>query len=95
MNRVKTLDRVDDDPESVVPHLAFVGVPVERDPVIKRGACGPITPVYCRDPGGSLIEIARSRRDQGLFRRLCRFLFDRVGEFAHETDQIVDVPLLP
>lgn len=48
----------DDDPESVVRHLALVGVPVELGPVIKRGARGPIASVYCRDPDGSLIEIA-------------------------------------
>jgi catechol 2,3-dioxygenase-like lactoylglutathione lyase family enzyme len=39
-------------------HLQRCGVAVELGPVAKDGALGPITSVYCRDPDGSLIEIA-------------------------------------
>jgi catechol 2,3-dioxygenase-like lactoylglutathione lyase family enzyme len=45
-------------PERVVAHLEACGVAVEGGPVRKRGALGPIRSVYCRDPDGSLIEIA-------------------------------------
>lgn len=42
--------------ESAMAHLAAHGVPVERGPVERRGAAGPGTSVYVRDPDGSLIE---------------------------------------
>lgn len=45
-------------PEEVVAHLAACGVAVEAGPGPRSGARGPITSVYCRDPDGSLIEIA-------------------------------------
>lgn len=37
-------------------HLARLGVPVEAGPVPRRGARGPGTSVYFRDPDGSLLE---------------------------------------
>jgi len=49
---------VDSPPEDVARHLADCGVAIEQRPVEKRGARGPITSIYCRDPDGSLIEIA-------------------------------------
>jgi catechol 2,3-dioxygenase-like lactoylglutathione lyase family enzyme len=45
-------------PENVVAHLNACDVPVELGPVMRRGARGDMTSVYCRDPDGSLIEIA-------------------------------------
>ncbi len=45
-------------PEDVIAHLTACGVAVEVGPVKKSGARGPINSVYCRDPDGSLIEIA-------------------------------------
>jgi len=42
----------------VIDHLAACGVPVEEGPVKKQGAVGTLMSVYCRDPDGSLIEIA-------------------------------------
>jgi len=33
-------------------------VPIEEGPVRKQGARGVLRSVYCRDPDGSLIEIA-------------------------------------
>ena len=45
-------------PEQVVAHLAANGVAIEEGPVTKQGARGALRSVYCRDPDGSLIEIA-------------------------------------
>jgi catechol 2,3-dioxygenase-like lactoylglutathione lyase family enzyme len=45
-------------PVRVVAHLNSCGVAVEEGPVRRQGALGPIHSVYCRDPDGSLIEIA-------------------------------------
>jgi catechol 2,3-dioxygenase-like lactoylglutathione lyase family enzyme len=45
--------------EDVIGHLGECGVPVEVGPVARRGARGEMTSVYCRDPDGNLIEIAR------------------------------------
>ncbi|MBN9599142.1 MAG: VOC family protein [Afipia sp.] len=45
-------------PQQVIDHLAACGVPVEEGPVKKQGAVGTLMSVYCRDPDGSLIEIA-------------------------------------
>ncbi len=45
-------------PQQVVDHLEACGVAVIEGPVDKRGARGTIVSVYCRDPDGSLIEIA-------------------------------------
>jgi catechol 2,3-dioxygenase-like lactoylglutathione lyase family enzyme len=46
------------EPAQVVAHLAACGVAVEQGPVPKQGARGTLRSVYCRDPDGSLIEIA-------------------------------------
>ena len=56
---------VDEIPERVVAHLAASGVTVELGPATKRGALGPITSVYCRDPDGNLVEIASYPADAG------------------------------
>ena len=45
-------------PADVVAHLSAHGVAIEEGPVAKRGARGTLRSVYCRDPDGSLIEIA-------------------------------------
>lgn len=45
-------------PSEVVAHLKACGVPIEEGPVKRRGAQGTMTSVYCRDPDGSLIEVA-------------------------------------
>lgn len=44
--------------QDVVAHLHECGVTIEKGPVAKLGALGPITSVYCRDPDRNLIEIA-------------------------------------
>ena len=45
-------------PQQVVDHLKGCGVAIIEGPIEKRGAMGKIMSVYCRDPDGSLIEIA-------------------------------------
>jgi catechol 2,3-dioxygenase-like lactoylglutathione lyase family enzyme len=50
-------------PEDVVAHLKACGVAIEVGPVKRLGARGPMMSVYCRDPDGSLIEIATYGRD--------------------------------
>jgi catechol 2,3-dioxygenase-like lactoylglutathione lyase family enzyme len=45
-------------PEEVVRHLEAQGVAIVAGPGPRRGAQGPLTSVYCRDPDGALIEIA-------------------------------------
>jgi catechol 2,3-dioxygenase-like lactoylglutathione lyase family enzyme len=45
-------------PEAVMAHLKACGVDVEQGPVSRHGARGLLRSVYCRDPDGSLIEIA-------------------------------------
>ena len=42
----------------MIAHLRACGVEIAEGPVRKQGALGPMTSVYCRDPDGSLIEIA-------------------------------------
>lgn len=44
--------------KDVIAHLHECGVTIEKGPVPKAGALGPITSVYCRDPDENLIEIA-------------------------------------
>jgi catechol 2,3-dioxygenase-like lactoylglutathione lyase family enzyme len=45
-------------PDAVIAHLTACGVAIEEGPVRKSGARGTLMSVYCRDPDGSLIEIA-------------------------------------
>lgn len=45
-------------PDDVIGHLAECGVDVVAGPGPRSGARGTIISVYCRDPDGSLIEIA-------------------------------------
>lgn len=49
---------VETDAQSIVDHLTSCDVAIEVGPVARDGARGPMTSVYCRDPDGSLIEIA-------------------------------------
>ena len=44
--------------EDIVDHLHGCGVAIVEGPVARTGALGPMRSVYCRDPDGSLIEIA-------------------------------------
>jgi catechol 2,3-dioxygenase-like lactoylglutathione lyase family enzyme len=48
----------DSTPDEVVQHLRAQGVAIVTGPGSRRGAQGTLTSVYCRDPDGSLIEIA-------------------------------------
>jgi catechol 2,3-dioxygenase-like lactoylglutathione lyase family enzyme len=45
-------------PDAVVQHLRAQGVAIVIGPGPRRGAQGTLMSVYCRDPDGSLIEIA-------------------------------------
>jgi catechol 2,3-dioxygenase-like lactoylglutathione lyase family enzyme len=45
-------------PDQVVQHLRSQGVAIETGPGPRQGARGTLMSVYCRDPDGSLIEIA-------------------------------------
>ena len=45
-------------PDEVVRHLKSEAVAIVAGPGPRRGARGTLTSVYCRDPDGSLIEIA-------------------------------------
>jgi len=45
-------------PDEVVKHLRVQGVAIVTGPGPRRGAQGTLVSVYCRDPDGSLIEIA-------------------------------------
>ncbi len=47
-------------PEDVAEHLHGCGVAIETGPIPKVGALGMVQSVYCRDPDGNLIEIAKS-----------------------------------
>ena len=45
--------------EDTLVHLGSLGVAVEEGPVERKGALGPMTSVYLRDPDGNLLEISR------------------------------------
>lgn len=45
-------------PQEVVKHLHVCGVNIVSGPDLREGAAGLLRSVYCRDPDGSLIEIA-------------------------------------
>jgi catechol 2,3-dioxygenase-like lactoylglutathione lyase family enzyme len=45
-------------PDQVLAHLEANGVAIEEGPIPRQGARGTLRSVYCRDPDGSLIEIA-------------------------------------
>ena len=47
------------DPDDVIAHLRACGVEITNGPVEKTGTLGAMTSVYCRDPDGNLVEIAR------------------------------------
>ena len=46
-------------PEDTVRHLHACGVEVTDGPTTRAGARGTMTSVYCRDPDGNLVEIAK------------------------------------
>jgi catechol 2,3-dioxygenase-like lactoylglutathione lyase family enzyme len=48
----------DSTPDQVVQHLRAEGVAIVTGPGRRQGAQGTLMSVYCRDPDGSLIEIA-------------------------------------
>jgi catechol 2,3-dioxygenase-like lactoylglutathione lyase family enzyme len=48
----------DSTPDQVVQHLRSEGVAIVTGPGRRQGAQGTLMSVYCRDPDGSLIEIA-------------------------------------
>ncbi len=45
--------------EDTLRHLKACGVAVTSGPVTRQGARGAMSSVYCRDPDGTLVEIAR------------------------------------
>ena len=46
---------------AVEAHLAACGVAVERGPVERLGALGPMISLYFRDPDGNLVEVSEYR----------------------------------
>lgn len=44
--------------DEIMGHLMSCGVGIERGPVSRLGALGPITSICCRDAEGNLVEIA-------------------------------------
>jgi catechol 2,3-dioxygenase-like lactoylglutathione lyase family enzyme len=45
-------------PVEVLSHFKSCGVQVTDGPMLRMGALGPMTSIYCRDPDGNLVEIA-------------------------------------
>jgi len=45
----------------VAAHLEAKGVVIERGPIARQGAQGPILSVYFRDPDGNLVEVGSYR----------------------------------
>lgn len=43
----------------LIAHLQAQGVAIDTGPVERRGALGPMTSIYLRDPDGNLVEIAQ------------------------------------
>jgi catechol 2,3-dioxygenase-like lactoylglutathione lyase family enzyme len=46
-------------PDEVLNHLRGCGIEVVAGPMQRTGALGAMTSIYCRDPEGNLIEIAK------------------------------------
>lgn len=42
----------------VIDHLTAQGIAIDTGPVQRRGALGPMTSIYLRDPDGNLVEVA-------------------------------------
>lgn len=43
---------------SIIEHLKAEGIAIDTGPVQRRGALGPMTSIYLRDPDGNLVEVA-------------------------------------
>lgn len=50
----------------VARHLAAENIALEAGPVPRRGAVGPLTSLYFRDPDGNLVEVAEYSRANSL-----------------------------
>lgn len=50
--------------ERFVGHLERCGVLIEKGPIARTGAIGPMISVYFRDPDGNLIEVSRYESDE-------------------------------
>jgi catechol 2,3-dioxygenase-like lactoylglutathione lyase family enzyme len=44
--------------DAVIRHLQNQGVPIVEGPIRRRGAAGPLSSIYFRDPDDNLIEVA-------------------------------------
>lgn len=44
--------------EEIIIHMGALGILIVEGPILRAGARGEMTSVYCRDPDGSLIEIS-------------------------------------
>jgi catechol 2,3-dioxygenase-like lactoylglutathione lyase family enzyme len=47
--------------DDAVAALSAAAIPVERGPVPRTGATGPLRSVYLRDPDGNLVELSEAR----------------------------------